>query len=127
MPTTRHGEENAESTERHKEDEEGHSDNVFNQRKTKRKNMELQGEFKKIKPSLFEGEFEEAVEAWLIEMGKYFQIYEYTDKPKARLVVYQLRGKATLCCKEIKTVRKIDEEQVTWQEFTKHFKEKYLI
>jgi len=43
----------------------------------------LQGEFKKIKPSLFEGESEEAIEAWLIDMGKYYQIYEYTNKLKA--------------------------------------------
>ena len=46
-------------------------------------------------------------------MGKYFHIYEYTDNLKARLAVYQLRGKATLWWEEIKTVRKIDEEQVT--------------
>ena len=57
-------------------------------------------------------------------MGKNFQIYEYTNKLKARLAVYQLRGKATLWWEEIKTVRKIDEEQFTWNEFQKHFKDK---
>jgi len=56
----------------------------------------LQGESKKIKPLLFEGESKEATKAWLIDMGKYFQIYEYTDKLKARLEVYQLWGNATL-------------------------------
>jgi len=71
------------------------------------------GEFKKIKPSLFEGESEEAG-AWLIDMGKYLQIYEYTVKLKARLVVYQLQRKATLWSDETETVRKIDEEEVTW-------------
>jgi len=40
--------------------------------------------------------------------------------------VYQLRGKVTLWWEEIKTVRKIDEEHVTWNEFQKHFKDKYL-
>lgn len=89
--------------------------------------MVLHGEFKKIKPSLFEGESEEVVEAWMINTGKYFQIYEYTDKLKARIVVYQLRGEATLWWEEIKTVKKIDEEQVMWQEFHKHFKDNYLI
>ena len=73
-----------------------------------------------------EGESEEATEAQLIDMGKYFQIYEYIDKLKARLTVYQLRGKVTLQWEEIKTVRKIDKEQVTWNEFQKHFKDKYL-
>jgi len=48
------------------------------------------------------------VKAWLIDMRKYFQIYNYTDKLEAGLAVYQLRGKATLWWEEIKTVRKID-------------------
>ena len=51
----------------------------------------------------------------MTDMGKYFQIYEYTNKLKAQLAAYQLRGKATLWWEEIRTVRKIDEEQVTWQ------------
>ena len=75
---------------------------------------------------MFEGESKEAFEAWLIDKGKYFQTCEYTDKLKAWLEVYQLRGNFTLWWEEIKTVRKINEEQVTWQEFHKHFKEKYL-
>lgn len=45
---------------------------------------------------------------------------------KARLVVYQLRGKATLWWEEIKSIRKIDEEKVTWNEFPNHFNDKYL-
>lgn len=74
-------------------------------------------EFKNIIPSLFEGEFEEEAEAWLIDMSKYFRIYDYIDKLKAWMVVYQLRVKATIWWEEIKTVRKIDEEEVTWKEF----------
>lgn len=66
-----HGEGNVESEEKHGEDE-GHSDNVSDQHKTKRQKSELQGEFKKIKPSLFEGENKEAAEAWLIDIGNYF-------------------------------------------------------
>lgn len=58
-------------------------------------------------------------------MIKYFQIYDHTNKLKARLAVYQLSGKATLWWEEIKTVRKIDEEHVTWKEFQKNFKDKY--
>jgi len=56
--------------ERNGEDEEGRSDNVFDQRKTKRQKLELQGEFQKIKPSLFEAESKEVAEAWLIDMNK---------------------------------------------------------
>ena len=45
-----HGEENTELVEEHREDKEGHSNNVSDQCKTKRQKTELQGEFKKIKP-----------------------------------------------------------------------------
>ena len=55
-----------------------------------------------IKLSLFEGEFEETTKAWLIDMRKYFHIYDYTDKLKPCLAVYQLRGKAALWWEEIK-------------------------
>jgi len=45
--------------------------------------VELQGEFKKNKLSLFKEESKEAAEQCLTEMGKYFWIYEYIDKLKA--------------------------------------------
>ena len=39
----------------------------------------LEGEFKKIKPATFDGESRtgEEVEAWLLDIKKYFQIYNY--------------------------------------------------
>jgi len=40
-PMAQHGEENPKSSKKHREDEEGHSDNVFDQCKTKRKKSEL--------------------------------------------------------------------------------------
>jgi len=40
---------------------------------------------KEIKPPRYDGEAEESVEAWLINMNKYFQIYEYDDNLKERL------------------------------------------
>lgn len=59
-------------------------------------------------------------------MRKYFHIYDYTEKFKAWPEVYELRGKETLSWEEIKIVWNIDEERVTWQEFQKHLKDKYL-
>eukprot|EP00253_Pinus_taeda_P007451 PITA_07451 len=70
--------------------------------------MELQGEFWKIKPPHFDGESEEAAEAWLINMNKYFQVYEYDHHFKARLAVFQLQAKATLWWEEVK-MQTIDE------------------
>ena len=79
--------------------------------------MELQGEFQKIKPPTFDGVEEEVVEAWLINMNKYFQVYEYNSNLKARLDIYQLREKATLRWEEVENVRSINDQYVTWDEF----------
>eukprot|EP00253_Pinus_taeda_P023048 PITA_23048 len=70
--------------------------------------MELQGEFCKIKPPHFDGEQEEAAEAWLINMNKYFQLYDYDLNLKARLAIFQLQGKATLWWEEVK-IQTMDE------------------
>ena len=75
---------------------------------------------------IYDGEVEEAIEAWLINMNRYFKIYEYDNNLKARLEIYQLQGKATLWWEEIRTVWGIDEQEVTWEQFKKHLKEKYL-
>jgi len=54
------------------ENHEEELDNVSNHKTQKRKKIELQEEFRKIKPPLFDGEQEEAEEGWLINMNKYF-------------------------------------------------------
>lgn len=41
-------------------------------RGTKNSRVELQGEFKKIKPPLFDSEAEDVVDSWLINMNLYF-------------------------------------------------------
>lgn len=88
--------------------------------------MELQGEFRKIKPPHFDGEQEEAEKAWLINMNKYFQLYEYDDNLKARLAIFQLQGKATLWWEEVKIVKGVTEQSITWENFQRYFKERYL-
>eukprot|EP00253_Pinus_taeda_P013110 PITA_13110 len=108
------------------EEKEDHSDNVLEQQTSKRQKMELQGEFRKIKPPLFDGEQEEAAEAWLININKYFQLYEYDQNLKARLAIFQLQGKATLWWEEIKIVKGVREQNITWEKFQKYFKERHL-
>ena len=60
--------------------------NSENQVKTsgKRKVDHLEGEFKKIKPTSFNREYKtgEEVEAWLLDIKKYFQIYNYSSNMK---------------------------------------------
>jgi len=66
------------------------------------------------------------MEAWLINMNKYFQLYEYDYNLKALLAIFQLQGKATLWWEEVKTVHEVNEQSITWDKFQKFFKEKYL-
>ena len=49
-----------------------------------------------IEPPNLGGESEEVAEAWLIDMNKYFQIYDYNDKLKAQLEIYQIISKDNL-------------------------------
>eukprot|EP00253_Pinus_taeda_P011485 PITA_11485 len=108
------------------EEQEERSDNVFDQLTSKRRKVELQGEFRKIKPPHFDGEQEEVAEAWIINMNKYFQLYEYDNNLKARLAIFQLQGKATLWWEEVKLVKGVTEQNITWDNFQKFFKERYL-
>ena len=59
-------------------------------RQQSRQKKELEGEFWKIKPPPYDEEKEEDVEAWLLNMIKYFQVYKYECKLRDRLAIYQL-------------------------------------
>lgn len=59
-------------------------------------------------------------------MNKYFQLYEYDHNLKVQLEILQLQGKATPWWEEVKTVRGVNEQSITWCKFQKYFKEKYL-
>eukprot|EP00253_Pinus_taeda_P014052 PITA_14052 len=59
-------------------------------------------------------------------MNKYFQLYEYDHNLKARLAIFQLQGKATLWWEEVKIVKGVTEQNITWDNFQRFFKERYL-
>lgn len=79
-----------EETEGGEENQGEKCDNASEQPISKKQRIELHGEFQKIKPPLFDGELEEAAEAWLINRNKYFQLYEYDHNLKARLAIFQM-------------------------------------
>ena len=58
----------------------------------------LEGEFKKIKPTNFDGESRigEEAEAWLLDIKKYSQLYNFSSNMKVRMTVYNLKGKAII-------------------------------
>jgi len=62
----------------------------------------------------------------LINMNKYFQVYEYDHHLQARLAIFQLQAKATLWWEEVKMIRGVNEQDITWETFQRYFKEKYL-
>jgi hypothetical protein len=65
----------------------------------KRKKVDhLESEFKKIKPSTFDGESStgEEVEACILDINKYFKIYNYSSNMKVIMPIYNLKGKTSV-------------------------------
>ena len=77
---------------------------------------------------MFNGEVEkgEKVEAWLSGMKKYFHIYNYSDRLKAWMAIYNLTGKDDIWWQDIKRVKNVKEQYLTWRFFRKYFKRKFL-
>ena len=96
-------------------------------KKQKGKTVELQGEFKKLRPLMFDGGFEEAVEAWFLNIKIFFQIYSYDDNLRARLGIFQLSGKVALWWKEAKSVNNIRSKELRWKLSKKLFKNKDML
>ena len=84
--------------------------------------------FKKVKPSTFKGEMKksEDVEAWLLGLKKFFQLHSYIDNMKAKIATFNLKGKADIWWEDVKNVKGIREDSLTWNEFERLFKKKYL-
>lgn len=82
---------------------------TFLKKGKKNQNTELQVDFKKIKPPTFDEKVEEYLEVWIINMNKYFQIYEYDNNLKTMLDIEQIQGKITLWLEEVKSMQGIKE------------------
>ena len=52
-------------------------------------------------------------------MKKYFQIYNYSDRLKVRIAIYNLTGKADIWWQDIKRVKNMKEKYLTWRVFNK--------
>jgi hypothetical protein len=88
----------------------------------------LEGEFKKIKPSTFYGGYRigEEDEAWLLDIKRYFQIYNYYSNMKVRMTIYNLKGKESIWWQDLKLSKGLKEKQMEWSDFKKYFKKHYL-
>ena len=77
---------------------------------------------------MFNGEVEkgEEIEAWLSGMKKYFRIYNYSDRLKSWMAIYNLTGNDDIWWQDIKRVKSLKEKYLTWRVFKKYFKRKLL-
>ena len=57
---------------------------------------------------------------------KYFQIYNYSNKLKAKMTIYNVTKKEYIWWKDIKKVKGIKERYVAWKTFKNNFKIKYF-
>jgi hypothetical protein len=85
-------------------------------------------EFKKSKPPTFDGEIKKWEEAkvWLLGLKKYFKFYDYFKNIKARITIFNLNGKASIWWENLRNVKGIHEKDLSWKQFEKYFKKKYL-
>ena len=77
---------------------------------------------------MFNGEVEkgEEVDAWLSGMENSFQTYNYSDRLKAQMAIYNLTKKADIWWQDIKRVKNLKEKYLTQRVFKKYFKSKFL-
>ena len=75
--------------------------------------IEMQGEFKKLRLTTFDGESEEKNEAWLLNIKRYFQVYRYDNNLRERLAIFQMSEKDALWWKEDKSVHTIHSKDLS--------------
>jgi hypothetical protein len=85
-------------------------------------------EFKKSKPPTFDGEIKKGEEAkvWLLSLKKYFRVHDYSKNLKDQIAIFNLNGKPSIWLEDLRNVKGIHEKDLSWKQFEKYFKKKYL-
>lgn len=81
--------------------------------------------FKNDKPPTFDEEVikSEELDAWLLGLKSNFNVHNYSMNMKARVAIYNLRGKFDIQWEDLKNVKGICENKLTWSKLIKYFKE----
>lgn len=58
--------------------EEEHISSKIHTKLERKPKVELHEESRKLKPPKYDGESHEVLEAWLLNINRYFQVYDYT-------------------------------------------------
>lgn len=59
-------------------------------------------------------------------MRKFFRLHDYFENMKARIVLFNLNGKEYIWWEDVKNVKGIDGDYLSWHAFERLFKKKYL-
>ena len=68
----------------------------------------------------------EDAEAWILGMKKLFELNNYTDNTKAIVAIFSLKGKANILWEYVKCVKDIRIDDLSWREFKRLLRKKYL-
>jgi hypothetical protein len=115
------------STKKEFGDSEGSSSSKtssYSQRKQKKQKTSKSHkfeEFKKVKPPSFDDEIKkgEEVEAWLLGLKKYFRVHDFSENLKARVATFNLNGKSSIWWEDLKNMKGVREEDLSWKWFEK--------
>ncbi|XP_057859629.1 uncharacterized protein LOC131068464 [Cryptomeria japonica] len=88
---------------------------------------ELAKDLKRIAPPKFDGKtIGDGVEAWVIEMEKYFELHNMSNETKAVWATYQLTGEVGTWWDNEKSKKKLQPGDITWELFLKSFRKRWL-
>lgn len=59
-------------------------------------------------------------------MKKFFKLHDYTKTMKAIVAIFSLKGKVDIWWEDVKRVRDIKKKELSWHEFKRLFRKKYL-
>jgi len=62
----------------------------------------------------------------MLGMNKFFEMHDYIEKMKAKIANFSLKGKADIWWEYVKCVRGIKTKELSWHEFKRIFRKKYL-
>jgi hypothetical protein len=85
-------------------------------------------EFNKDKPPTFDGEIKKGEEEkiWILGLKKYFRVHDYSENLKARISIFNLNGKVSIWWEDLRNMKGIHENYLSWKQFDKYLKKKYL-
>ena len=59
-------------------------------------------------------------------MMNYFQVQDDSGTMKERVAIFILKGRTSIWWDHLRKVKKINERNIMWKQFKKHFKQKYF-